>query len=575
MAWVNRTTRGNCPGGLQVKVGTSASLGPGCYESSPSRKVRPNATGFGSGEKLVRGANAGSTKGLTMITPGPGSYATSNQTSWDSPTKSKAPATSIFQSKSQRLGEVKLRRGFSTPGPGAYSKDDPFAQKPKGHTSLGNPLVRTPPSNNKIRWTRLPTAPSIPTVSQSFGYEQGAYGKLVRHEPAKVGHTGCGNDTLGPGEYEPMRGLKNLNKTRTTDFSKGKVTRFIENEVRSKAEVPGPGEYKNTGDTTALKDPARINAVFKSALTREQAAPTATTKNVPGPGAYHPNQTHGFAAETKPEHLQFFGSTSNRFEGSQRDALVPGPGAYYYPPSGNTQQPRSVPSRKKAPFCSKKERFEGPSDRDQSLAAPGSYEIPSAVSKVLSKVTSRVTNFGSTTRRFDTISSGVQYSRESLESQLEREMKAQESERQQQGKPTKKRQQPKASSMFASSTNRPHQMQKATGPSPGDYEIQRSWNASGAQGAFKSGIDRMKDKPSPTVFVPGPGSYSTQRLEQKPLHKARPNVFYAAEPRFKDQRSKAPVLGPGQYNTETVESDWNRPTHNISIATEMELAMMQ
>ncbi|GMF36474.1 unnamed protein product [Phytophthora fragariaefolia] len=375
MAWVNRTTRDNCPGGLQVTASTSASLGPGCYETSPSHKVRPNVTGFGSGEKLMRGE---STKGLAMITPGPGSYDTNNQTTWDSPTKSKAPATSIFQSKSTRLGEVKLRRGFSTPGPGA-------------RLSFGNPLVRTPPSNNKIRWTRLPTAPSIPTVSQSFGYEQGAYGKLVRHEPAKVGHTGCGNDTLGPGEYEPMRGLKNINKSRTTDFSKGKVTRFIENEVRSKAEVPGPGEYKNTGDSTVPKDPARINAVFKSALTREQAAPVAVTKNVPGPGAYHPNQTHGFAAETKPEHLQFFGSTSNRFEGSQRwssDAFVPGPGAYYYPPSGNMQQPRSVPSRKKAPFSSKKERFEEPKDRDQCLAAPGSYEIPSAVSEVLNKVVS-------------------------------------------------------------------------------------------------------------------------------------------------------------------------------------------
>jgi hypothetical protein len=26
----------------------------------------------------------------------------------------------------------------------------------------------------------------------------------------------------------------------------------------------------------------------------------------------------------------------------------------------------------------------------------------------------------------------------------------------------------------------------------------------------------------------GPGSYATDRLEQKPLHKARPNVFYGA-----------------------------------------------
>ncbi|KAG6975359.1 hypothetical protein JG688_00002471 [Phytophthora aleatoria] len=290
---------------------------------------------------------------------------------------------------------------------------------------------------------------------------------------------------------------------------------------------------------------------------------------MPGPGAYNSNQTHGFAKETKPEHLQFFGSTSTRFETSQRDGLVPGPGAYYTPPSGTTQQPRSVPDRKKAPFSSKKERFEAPKERDQSLAAPGSYEIPSAVSEVLNKVTSRVTNFGSTTKRFDTISSGT--SRETLESQLERDMKEQEAERQKQGQNNKKQQQPKASSMFASSTSRPHEIQKATGPSPGDYEIQRSWNASGAQGAFKSGIDRTKDKPSANAFVPGPGSYSTERLEQKPQHKARPNVFYAAEPRFKEKRPKMPVLGPGQYNTDTVESDWNRPTHNISIATEMDL----
>jgi hypothetical protein len=131
MAWVNRTTRDNCPGGLQVKTVTSASLGPGCYETSPSRHVRPNAAGFGSGEKLVRGANAGSTKGSTIITPGPGAYTASNQTPWESPTKSKAPATSIFQSKSQRLGEVTLRRGFSTPGPGAYAKQDLFAHKSK------------------------------------------------------------------------------------------------------------------------------------------------------------------------------------------------------------------------------------------------------------------------------------------------------------------------------------------------------------------------------------------------------------------------------------------------------------
>ncbi|CEG42267.1 Sperm-tail PG-rich repeat [Plasmopara halstedii] len=568
MAWVNRTSRDNCPGGLQEKTRTSAHLGPGCYETLPSNRMRPNATAFGCGEKLERGTNAGFTKGLTMITPGPGAYVIDNLTRWESPTPSKT-LTSVFQSKSQRIDDSKLRRGYSTPGPGSYSDRDFFAHRFKGHTSSGNSFVKTPPSNNKIRWMRLPTAPSIPTVLQSFGYEQ-ENGRLVRHEPVKVGHTGCGKDTLGPGEYEPMKGLKSISNTRTTDFSKGKVMRFIESELRAKAGVPGPGEYKSLGDAAALKDPARSSAVFKSALSREQATLVTATKSVPGPGAYFLNQTNGISVETKPEHLQFFGSTSTRFDTTRREGLGPGPGAYHHEQSGTVQQQRFIPDGKTAPFSSKKERFEVMKSSKQSLVSPGSYEVPSTMSELLNKVTSRVSTFGSTTKRFDTISSGCEH--ETLESQLERDMKASEANRQQQRHSKKKQQKPKASFMFASSTRRMDR--KVTGPSPGDYEVQRSWDASGARGAFKSGINRMKSQSDLVTSVPGPGSYSTERLEQKPQHKPQPNVFYAAEPRFKEKMLKMPTLGPGYYNTDTIESSWNRPTHNISIATEMELAMI-
>lgn len=84
-------------------------------------------------------------------------------------------------------------------------------------------LLKEPTKGIKLKWTRLPTAPSIPTLSQSFGYEQSTYGKLVRHQPAAMGHTGRGDDTSGPGEYDPLRGLKSVNKSRSTDFSKSKV----------------------------------------------------------------------------------------------------------------------------------------------------------------------------------------------------------------------------------------------------------------------------------------------------------------------------------------------------------------
>lgn len=68
-----------------------------------------------------------------MVTPGPGTYteAVLSQSSWESPSKSKAAASSAFVSKSQRLGEVKPKKGDTTPGPGAYMKHDSFSSGKK------------------------------------------------------------------------------------------------------------------------------------------------------------------------------------------------------------------------------------------------------------------------------------------------------------------------------------------------------------------------------------------------------------------------------------------------------------
>lgn len=124
MAWVNRTTRNNNPTGLPASAATSAHVGPGYYETSPSRRVRPNAAGFGSNAEVERGG-----AGAALVTPGPGTYGGVGTASWESPSKSQAPASSAFVSKSQRLGEVKTKKGDATPGPGAYTKQDSFAKK--------------------------------------------------------------------------------------------------------------------------------------------------------------------------------------------------------------------------------------------------------------------------------------------------------------------------------------------------------------------------------------------------------------------------------------------------------------
>lgn len=143
----------------------------------------------------------------------------------------------------------------------------------------------------------------------------------MRHEPATVGHTGRGTDTLGPGEYDPLRGLKSINKPRATDFSKTKVTRIFEQEVKAKEAVPGPGQYEQDS-LGAAPGGTGASAVFKSSITRETASAVGTGTNskdpVPGPGAYHSNQASAFVKESKPENLQFFGSTSTRFGSPQQ-----------------------------------------------------------------------------------------------------------------------------------------------------------------------------------------------------------------------------------------------------------------
>lgn len=134
MAWVNRTSRDQ--GSFQTSASSAAAhLGPGSYETSMQRKIKPNAIGFGCSEKVDRGA-AGATKGYPLVTPGPGAYSTSNQVTWESPSKSKATASSTFQSKSQRLVGGEPRRASNkgvpnTPGPGAYAQPDSFGASKK------------------------------------------------------------------------------------------------------------------------------------------------------------------------------------------------------------------------------------------------------------------------------------------------------------------------------------------------------------------------------------------------------------------------------------------------------------
>jgi hypothetical protein len=88
---------------------------------------------------------------------------------------------------------------------------------------------------------------------------------------------------------------------------------------------------------------------------------------------------------------------------------------------------------------------------------------------LLSK-TSRVQTFGSTTKRFDSLSGVSERAPETVESQLEREMRA-DSSNNQPDSAKKREQPPKFSSSFASNASRFQEPMFGPGPSPGDYEV--------------------------------------------------------------------------------------------------------
>ncbi|OQR98840.1 hypothetical protein ACHHYP_20337 [Achlya hypogyna] len=80
-----------------------------------------------------------------------------------------------------------------------------------------------------------------------------------------------------------------------------------------------------------------------------------------------------------------------------------------------------------------------------------------------------------------------------------------------------------------------------------------SWDKPGSKSIFASHLTREK---STKESVPGPGAYSTPDVGKLRPQNRRTDVFVST--------------GPGAYNPDTIENDWNRPTYNITIATQME-----
>ncbi|OQR89545.1 NAD-specific glutamate dehydrogenase, partial [Thraustotheca clavata] len=542
MAWCSRTTRSTGPLGAT----TTPSVGPGSYNATiGTLSTKPSFAAFGSSEKKKN------TTELCMQTPGPGAYESI-------PTAHALVFTeassSFFKSTSDRAsGKLK---SMDTPGPGSYKGAEvSFAKTKKQLSPTRRRRSHSTPDHvtksGKVKWVRVPTAPSIPNIAQSFGYEEGPKGQMILQQPANNGHTGCGHDISGPGEYDPLESLHNLNKPRGTNFAKSKTTRDNLKPPKKSAAVPGPGSYHTDPIPHSLTKPS---AVFKSNLSRDKASNPANAAPIPGPGSYS-NPT-GIKPARKPEHLQFFGSTSSRFE-AEKFISQPSP----VPAPESRTVPKCVP-RHAAPFASTQQRFDV-HVKECTDVGPGTYEASTIVKELQSRVNGRAGVFGSTSKRFEATRS--QHPNDALLEKILENTPSMTTTNQENSPESKK-----MTSSFASGTSRFQSTStKHPRPSPGDYEISMSWDKPGSKAMFSSHLPReivQRDK----LTIPGPGAYTTSDPTKLKPKYHRHDVFGSTEARFKSSLSPLSKVGPGAYNPDTIENDWNRPTYNITIATEME-----
>ena len=347
-------------------------LGPGSYDASiPTFKPKSGMAPFSSTCERRTGE-------LPLNTPGPGAYAPPSSSL---KVASNRPSPQFASTSERMMGERSRARMMDLPGPGSYTGD----------------IVKEPPTRNLtvsgsfhkakgINWIKVATAPSIPTVGQNHGYEEGNGGQLVQ-QVVPIAHTGVGMDVPGPGSYNPSpEAVKSHGKLHLS-FGKPSVKKPLENGV------PGPGSY----DLVAPRVPDRPTSMFASTTGRSKLAPDSYG---PGPGAFRvksafPSLVEHLAAN--PDTYSAFGSSSTNPRYEPRRDEIPGPGSYL---SGGVNQPRAV-AKGGATSCfnSGAVRF---GETPSSVPGPGAYSEGGKVGfvdKIKQKRGGRFGVFGTTSPR--------------------------------------------------------------------------------------------------------------------------------------------------------------------------------
>lgn len=248
MAFVSRAERK-----LEITQKSPSNVGPGAYIGPKYNKPAQSCAPFTSTTERDIHKLFG-----TNYTPGPGSYVLTPASAPNPKSTSHIDFTSIqralapFATGSERF---KPKNPESSPGPGSYNF-------PSNWNNRKNSSKKTEWAN--VSWMRMPSAPSIPSHNQIFGYEEMPNGELVMQKNPEKVFTGAQGDSVGPGHYE-VKSLEALNPVKGTQWGKSTSKKGLQVKSTTAATI-GPGTYSEAQLNITPMYKFKPSAVFMSGM---------------------------------------------------------------------------------------------------------------------------------------------------------------------------------------------------------------------------------------------------------------------------------------------------------------------
>ncbi|KAK2845976.1 hypothetical protein Q7C36_010830 [Tachysurus vachellii] len=520
---------------LCAESASTTNVGPGSYNIQ--RPAPERTESFAPFLSLSSRPSVFDTGDSEQCSPGPAHY--NGVLTW-----APVPGGNSLQNRSKRFEEA----DSNIPGPGSYDIQ-PLGEK-HHLPSISDRGIK------RVRWL-FHSAPSIPSPSLAFGFEEDEQGDLCMQKPPRT------DQSLGPAYYSPTQVEQKYKGIHFGQMT-GKRTEM------KLVEGPGPGHYHPEEDHSVfyenvnLKREMKSQAVLQIPRYPELLILQANKKGVPGPGQYDIKgqfEKSNGVTMSKPA----FMSQTPRFC-LKKDVA---------PPVGSYNDPRCALEHlnkhngvNKSPFNLTAARFI-PENRKNTTPGPGAYNIfdYGLANESLKKAQldgKRTGGFGSTAKRTTTF---ISKTTEPGPSDYMVEEKREEFYKQQ---PT---------AVFKSAMERlPAPLGAVDTPSPSSYNVREAYEKMCGQGGHGEPRTKAAQKrrscflstvPRNSFFhydphIPGPGHYSPLIMS-----KSQFALIGFNEDRFKQSKNTTP--GPGAYMLSPTFSD---PLLKHSFNVTLQIPMM-